>query len=482
MGLRLRLTLIYALFCTAILALLGIVFRETLAYTLRQNATAVLDEEWAAVKGYLRIEKQRPVWFYDRDDDEEAAIVLKFRQGMFLLADRSGKILEASEKYKELGPEKPGEIQALLRGSRTAVRERRDEDGFSYLIKSGLQIDDEKRPYFVAIGRNLEAEETVLDNFTRRYISVAPVLVLAFSIASWWAAGRALAPLKNVAGAAQSITGDNLGLRIERRGANDELDGMIDSFNSMVDRLQSSFNQIRQFSTDVSHELRTPLTAIRGQLEVALMTSDSKDQYRDAMISAMEDVDRLAQVVRALLHLSQAESGQVKLAFEPVDLAAAAANIAEQFEIPAEAENLRLEVHLEPQSAIMGDRIQLDRLLSNLLSNSIKYTPAGGSIHLSVVQRGGEVELTVADTGRGIPPEHLPHIFDRFYRVPDGHRDPDKGLGLGLSFVAWIVKAHGARIHVDSTPGQGTRFTITFAAAAAPVPANADPADARIGV
>lgn len=481
MGLRLRLTLTFALFCAAILALLGVVFRETLAYTLRQNAAAVLEEEWGAMRAYLRIEKQLPVWYYDRGDNEEAAVALKFRQGLFLVADRRGRVLEVSEKYRELGVETPEEIQALLAGPRTAVRERRIGNGVPHLLRSGIQTDDEKRPYFVAIGRSLEAEETVLANFTRRYVSFAPALILALSVASWWAAGRALQPLNRVAQTAQSISGENLGLRIEPRGAGDELDHLIGAFNSMVDRLQSSFNQIRQFSMDVSHELRTPLTAIRGQLEVALITSDSKEHYRDAMVSAMEDVDRLTQVVRALLHLSQAESGQVKLAFEPVDLALAAGNIAEQFEIPAETENLTLETHLEPQSTVMGDRIQIDRLLSNLLSNAIKYTPAGGTIRVTAVGRGADVELCVEDTGRGIPPEHLPHIFDRFYRVPDGVRDPDKGLGLGLSFVAWIVKAHNARIHVDSTPGQGTRFVVTFAAAQRQVPtsATAQP-DARI--
>jgi signal transduction histidine kinase len=393
-GLRLRLTLTYALVGTAILASLGIIFRQTLASTLHQNAAAILEEEWGAVKGYLRIERGRPVWFYDRDDNEEAAMVLKFRQGLLLIADSSGQVLEASDYYTYLGVESANEIRTLA-ATKGGIRQRTDSDGYSHLIRFGIQTDDEKRSYFVAIGRTLDAEEAVLTTFTQRYISLVPLLIFASSVASWWAAGRALEPLKSVASAARSITGENLRTRIERRGANDELDHLIDAFNNMVDRLESTFNQIRQFSMDVSHEMRTPLTAIRGQLEVALMTSDSKEQFKDAMVSAMDDVDRLAKVVRALLQLSQAESGQVRLAFEPIDLAREARDAAEQFEVVVEAEGLALETHLEPRSTVLGDKIQLGRLISNLLSNSIKYTGAGGTISLSVLQRGAEVELAV---------------------------------------------------------------------------------------
>ena len=467
LGLRLRLTLINALFSSAIVAVLGLVFHETLRYTLRQNTEAFLDEEWAVVKSYLRVEKGRPVWFYDRDDPEETATVLRLRQGLLLRAARQGRVLEVSDAYSQIGAEKPSEIREILASGKPSVRQRHDADDFTYLIRSGIHIDDDRRQFFLSIGRPLESDELVLSQFTRRYLSLAPVLLLALGAASWWAAGRALNPLRTFAAAAQSITGDSLNVRVERRGANDELDGVIDAFNNMVDRLENSFNQIRRFSTDVSHELRTPLTAIRGQLEVALMTSDSKERYRDAMVSAVEDVDRLAQVVRALLHLSQAESGQVAVAHDPLDLARLAGGIAEQFQFPAEAEGLALETRLSP-ATIAGDKIHIERLLSNLLSNSIKYTPAGGHITLSVVPNDGEVHLIVEDTGRGIPAEHLPHIFDRFYRVPDGHRDPERGLGIGLSFVAWIAKAHSARISVDSEPGKGTRFTVSFAAASQP--------------
>jgi signal transduction histidine kinase len=163
-----------------------------------------------------------------------------------------------------------------------------------------------------------------------------------------------------------------------------------------------------------------------------------------------------------LLLLSQAESGQLALQKQTIDLAAIAADIVDQFQIPAESAKLTLIAHLPAQSHIEADRVQIERLLSNLLSNAVKYTREGGTVTVALEDHPADLILRVSDTGVGIAPDHLQHIFDRFYRVPsaEGKADPDRGLGLGLSFVAWIVKAHRGTIDVKSTPGQGTSFEI----------------------
>jgi len=264
--------------------------------------------------------------------------------------------------------------------------------------------------------------------------------------------------VNSVAEAAQQITHSNLDVQIPVRHANDELDRLIDAFNHMMTRLNHSFEQIRQFSTDVSHELRTPLTVVRGQLEVALFTAQTVDQYREAMADALEGVERLSNIVRALLMLSQAESGQLALQKTEIDLAELVRDLVDQHQIPAEAEGVRLAAVGPEHCAIIADRIQIERLLSNLLGNAIKYTPAGGRVNVSLTPNLDHVKLMVEDTGVGISPGHLPHIFDRFYRVPSA--DAEKGLGLGLSFVAWIAKAHGGAVTVESTLKEGTRFTV----------------------
>jgi len=192
------------------------------------------------------------------------------------------------------------------------------------------------------------------------------------------------------------------------------------------------------------------------------MTAGSTEQYREAMFNALQDIDRLSQIVRALLLLSQAESGQLALQRARIDIGLVLEDLAEQFQIPAEGAGVRLAAHCEPGCFVDADRVQVERMITNLLSNALKFTPVGGEVRLSARPLPGSVELVVEDTGRGIPAEHLPHIFDRFYRVPGQGTapSPEQGLGLGLSFVAWIVKAHNGRIEVESTPGKGTRFTI----------------------
>ena len=288
------------------------------------------------------------------------------------------------------------------------------------------------------------------------------VIVLCF-LTGWIFTGRSLTPVLQIAQAAQHISGSNLSLRIPSRRTGDELDYLVDTFNQMIERLEINFNQVRQFSTDVSHELRTPITIVRGQLEVALLTANTAEQYRDAIVDSLQDIERLSQIVRALLLLSQAETGQVILQKQSLDLVEVSEGIVDQFQIPAEGASLDLKF-LPKVLRCPGefDRIQIERMLSNLLSNAIKFTPAGGSICVTLGLDGDNAEIVVEDTGQGIPPEHLPLIFDRFYRVrgKEEQASPEKGLGLGLSFVSWIVRAHGGTVEARSEKGKGTSFRI----------------------
>jgi heavy metal sensor kinase len=469
-GLRFRLTLTYVVFFTILLTFLGVFFRQTLKSLNHDQLQNVLTEEWAAVRGYLRIEKPKRgktepeiIWYYDRGDPEEALIVDRLKQ-VYLLMDAKGRALEVGPKYRDVPWDTPHEIQQTIRSKEPVWKVKQDVHGVSYLMRSGILIGDDEKPYYVAIGRSYADGNRILDQFTRYYSILLPLMIVSASVLGWFMAGRALIPVNELARTAQRITGANLTVQIPLRDADDELDRLIEAFNSMIERLDASLRQARQFSTDVSHELRTPLTAIRGQLEVALLAAKTPEQYQEAILNALEDVERLSQTIRALLLLSQAESGQLTPQRQPVDLAAVAGDIVDQFQIPAESGKLTLSATLPKESLIEADRVQIERLISNLLSNAVKYTPEGGSINVALEDRGPDVVLRVLDTGVGIPPEHLPHIFDRFYRVPNidigQEKTPERGLGLGLSFVESIVKAHHGSVDVYSTPGKGTEFEI----------------------
>jgi heavy metal sensor kinase len=502
-GLRTRLMVAYALFFAIFLTGLAVVFRARLEGTLDTQAHERLTEEWRSLKGgYLRIDtgsEESPVagqnganWVYDPDDPDEKTAVLDI-QKVFLITDQNGNVIldvktgdrQVSTIYESIGIDPPQQVRARVREAMQFLKTqkpgapgkafwspRRDSDGDRYLIRSGVFLDEGRFesslhvPYYVAIGTPLADNERILSQFTWVYVAVIPGALILGSFLGWVMAGRALTPVRDIARAAQRISGSNLSLRIPTRETGDELDYLILTFNRMIDRLESSFQQMKQFSADVSHELRTPITAIRGQLEVALFTAQTTDQYREAMFNALQDTDRLSQIVRALLLLSQAESGQLVLQKSRLNLCDVASDLVDEFQIPAEAAGVRLSAQLPAECFVDADRVQIERMITNLLSNAMKFTPEGGEVRLRLSASPEFVEIAVEDTGRGIATEHLPHIFDRFYRVPGSGTapGPEQGLGLGLSFVAWIVKAHHGRIEVDSTPGKGTRFTIQLPA------------------
>lgn len=467
-GLRFRLAVSYVLFFSVLLVAIGLIYRQNLKNQLEGDVRAALEEEWGAAKGYVRIENFEPRWIADPTDPEEDYIVSRLKH-VYFISDAGGHALQYSQIYSEdIGLDSFQEIHRILSLPQPEVHMRWSKDGVPYLIKAGVIRDYERgRPNFLAIGRSLEDAYRTVHLFTRNYFLFLPGMIAVSALLGWLIAGRAIQPLNSVAKAAQNITGSNLSSHIPLRGAGDELDHLIDSFNRMTERLNQSFEQIRRFSTDVSHELRTPLTAIRGQLEVALFTAETPDQYREAMLNALEDVEKLSSIVRALLLLSQAEAGQLTLQKTPLDLATVAADVVDQFQIPAEEKNVTLTATLETGAVVSADRTQIERLLSNLLSNAVKYTPSGGTVRV-LVGAGpspGWVQLVVEDTGTGIPAQNLPHIFDRFYRVRTPQTSVVPGLGLGLSFVAWIVEVHGGRIDVASTEGEGSRFTVLLPSA-----------------
>ncbi|MES1261537.1 MAG: heavy metal sensor histidine kinase [Acidobacteriota bacterium] len=477
-SLRFTLSAVYTGLFTLLLLGVGLLFRHNLGANLDEQARDDIKQSWDVLKANLRIENDtgqanyHPVWFFDTIDPDEASARARI-QSVYVITDEKGKplpdassptSLSLSPTYESLGSDTPAQVRLVLASNQAEWVEKKDPDGVPYLIRQSYVLsEDRKHKYFVAIGKSFEESAALLRQFDWLCVGLFPLVILTGFATGWYFTGRSLTPVLEIAQAAQHISGSNLSLRIPSRRTGDELDYLAETFNQMIERLEMNFNQVRQFSTDVSHELRTPITIVRGQLEVALLTANTAEQYRDAIVDSLQDIERLSQIVRALLLLSQAETGQVILQKQALDLVEVAEGIVDQFQIPAEGADLDLKFIANiPRCPGEFDRIQIERMLSNLLSNAIKFTPPGGQIRVTVGREEDEAEIVVADTGQGIPPEHLPLIFDRFYRVRgrEEQSSPEKGLGLGLSFVSWIVRAHGGTVEARSGPGKGTSFRI----------------------
>lgn len=464
--LRFRLASTFLVLLTLVTIAAGFAVTQLLSSILEKRTEENLAEQLTALRGYVHFNDDgNPYTHVDRSDPDEAA---EWEQltSVWVIARPNGTIWDGTtDRGFEPLTNRNTIISELrqLEASKTPIFKtiQGDESG-PYEIISGILTDSlHHKNWYMATGRSIDDNIKLLRRFRRNYFLIfVPVTIFVCVLASWFSAGRGLAALESVETAARDITGSNLGLQIPLRGAKDELDRLIESFNEMSRRLKGSFEQVRQFSTDVSHELRTPLTAIQGQLEVALFTAKSPEQLREAIENALQDVERLSNLIRALLLLSHSDSGQVPTNKGILNLARLVSDLVEQFQIPAEAHNVRLSFEERNPVICEVDRMQIERVVTNLLSNALKYTPGGGWVKARTEAAGNMVQIIVEDSGIGIPSTHLPHIFDRFYRVPDPN--PEKGLGLGLSFVASIVKAHGGDISVDSVPGKGSRFIVTL--------------------
>ncbi|MDQ2842691.1 MAG: ATP-binding protein [Acidobacteriota bacterium] len=465
--LRFRLAAAFLLLLAIVLAIMGFLETRNLNQILENQSEAQLNGQLGALKGWFTFDDQtgRPLWDeVDLSDPEEMAELGRL-QKIYVIADDQGRLDKATTdpKLRALWNRQMivSELAEIQQTHRPVLKTIHGTDKTPYQVLSSTMSDPKhQHRWYVAEGRSLAEDRLVVRKFQRNWIVFFPIALVACAIVSWYSAGGVLKGLQSVEQAAQKITGSNLGLQIPKRGADDELDRLIDSFNQMSGRLKSSFEQIRQFSTDVSHELRTPLTAIQGQLEVALFTATRKEQLQEAIENALQDVERLANLVRALLLLSQSESGQIPIRKSLLDLGKLVGELVDQFQIPAEACQVTLTHSVQSPVLFEGDRTQIERVITNLLSNALKYTPPGGWVRTRVESSGMNVRLQVEDSGVGIPLHHVAHIFDRFYRVPDPN--PEKGLGLGLSFVAAIVKAHGGEIRVKSEVGRGSLFEVVL--------------------
>lgn len=310
--------------------------------------------------------------------------------------------------------------------------------------------------------------------------AILPLAVLLAGGGGWLLVRRALRPVDMMTQAARRIEAGNLAERLQGAETDDELGRLAATLNDMLGRLEAAFVQVRRFSADASHELRTPLTVLRGEIEVALRTPRPAEEYRGILASALQEVERLSRLTTDLLLLSRADAGALRPARETVELDRLMEEAAKQGEVLARGRGVRVSLEALEPLVVQGDAGLLGQLLLNLVDNAVKYTPAGGRVGLALRALGPQgtaggadprasgppaavrawAEIAVRDTGAGISPDALPHLFDRFYRADQARSREVEGAGLGLCIAKTIAELHGGRIEVESAPGSGSTFRL----------------------
>ncbi|MFQ5883275.1 MAG: sensor histidine kinase [Candidatus Methylomirabilales bacterium] len=312
----------------------------------------------------------------------------------------------------------------------------------------------------IQVGMSLESMNMTRHRFLLTMAALLPLGLLLAGGGGWVLAHRALEPVDRMTDAARRISAEHFSERLEETGARDELDRLAKTLNEMLGRLDAAFSQIRQFSADASHELQTPLTILKGELEVALRSPRSPDEYQRTLKSALEEIDRIAHLVEGLLLLARADAGVLRMDRRPVDLAQLVEEIYGQTKVLADNHALTLDLGPVEPLTIQGDYERLRRLLLNLVDNGIKYTPPGGRLTVSLKRNGEWASLQVTDTGIGLSREEQDRVFQRFYRAGEARSQDERGAGLGLCIARSIAEAHAGKVHVESSPGQGSTFTV----------------------
>ena len=309
---------------------------------------------------------------------------------------------------------------------------------------------------------------------TRLLLTLAGGSLITLIIAllgGYWLADRAMRPVHTITQAARTIGETDLSRRLNMKGK-DELGELANTFDGMLGRLQAAFERQRQFVADASHELRTPLTIVNLETSRALSTRRKPEDYQRALTVIRSENDFMSALVNDLLTLARMDAGQASVQSLPVDLSDVALETMERLTPLAARNGVHLEAGDLPEVHILGDRQHLVQMVSNLVDNAIKYA-AGEHKRVSIETglTGSEAWVRVSDNGPGIAPEHLPHLFDRFYRIDQSRTRTDDdssgsqspaGSGLGLSIVQWIAKSHGGEIKVESQLGAGTTFEVRF--------------------
>lgn len=460
LSLRVRLTLWYGTALAGILILFALALYAEMAGALKDQVDRSLED--AASVAVRSLEERRFGPFLLFEDLSEDFPELAVRDKFFQIFGPSGKITIQSPNIRSRDiPLSRTALEQAFNGNTTFESARFQGEPPLRLISVPIRLGG-TLVNVVQVGTSLRSVEETLHRLLVILLVTVPVALLAALAGGWFLAGRALRPVGEITLAAQRIAGGDLTQRLSAPPSQDEIGKLAATFNDMIARLEASFRQVRQFSTDASHELRTPLTVLKGETELALRRPRSVEDYRLVLESSLEEIDRMTRIVDELLFLSRADLGEIKMESKPVRLDALVEDIKRQATVLAQEQEVQVVMGTVSSASVAGDEFRLRELLLNLVDNAVKYSFKGGIVELNLVTDGQTARLSVTDSGIGIEPDDQAHIFQRFYRADQARAHAKKGTGLGLSICKWIVEAHRGTIQLNSQPGKGTTVTVVL--------------------
>ena len=317
--------------------------------------------------------------------------------------------------------------------------------------------------YAVQVAAPLHEVQEGLRDLIWILLATAPLVLALASLGGYWMSQRALAPVDAITLEAKAIGAHNLSQRLAVPKTGDELQRLSETLNEMIGRLDEAFQRITRFTADASHELRTPLALMRTTAELALRGQQPEQEYRESLEQILSELERTSHLVENLLLIARADSGGSQIRSSEIDLTQAVREACLQAAPLFQAKHIKFESDLPDRPiAVQGDAQALRRLFLILIDNAVKYTPSDRSVKVSAHETSNTAVVTVTDTGIGILPEDLPHIFERFYRVDKARSREQGGAGLGLSIGRWIVEAHGGRINIESEASRGTTVHVSL--------------------
>jgi heavy metal sensor kinase len=449
-SIRVRLTLWYSLILFLSLSLFGGGAYFAMRHSIYATLDAALRQRLEGIRGI--ISENAPSGAAILDDELRELANGEGARGGLRVEDAAGHVIFASPGMELRTARETSQKMTAGFNERIAGKQFR-------LLWDRMEVAGARYDVTVASSTNELSE--ALERFRDALYLVGPLFLLLAALGGYWMSRRALAPVDEITRSARNIGAQNLAMRLAVPPTGDELERLATTLNEMLSRLDGTFQRITQFTADASHELRTPVSVMRTSAELALRKPRAETEYREALSLILRESEKVSRLIDQLLTLARADSSSTALPITRINLNETLQKAWEETNVPANAKRLNADDFVPAAPVwVNGDPASLERLFLILLDNAVKYTADGGRIELRLSTDDGFAVAEVRDTGIGIAPEDVAHIFDRFYRSDRARSRETGGTGLGLAIGRWIAQAHGGEIRVQSEPSKGSSFQV----------------------